>query len=70
MFWAWAHFTPLSKGKITDSPRIDAAMPTACVTCLNPVTPILCSHFGEPDKQEKKGKSREKSMPIQSQTGC
>jgi len=50
---------PLSKGKITDSTRIDAAMPTVRYLLESGATPILCSHFGEPDKQEKKGKSRE-----------
>lgn len=50
---------PLSKGKITDSTRIDAALPTINYLLEQGATPILCSHFGEPDKQEKKGKSRE-----------
>lgn len=50
---------PLSKGKITDSTRIDAAMPTIKYLIGCGATPILCSHLGEPDKQEKKGKSRE-----------
>lgn len=50
---------PLSKGKITDSTRIDAAMPTIRYLLENGATPILCSHLGDPGKQEKKGKSRE-----------
>ncbi|NCB37619.1 MAG: phosphoglycerate kinase [Erysipelotrichia bacterium] len=50
---------PISKGKISDSTRIDAAMPTIRYLLEAGATPILCSHLGEPDKQEKKGKSRE-----------
>jgi len=50
---------PLSKGKITDATRIEAAMPTIRYLLEAGATPILCSHLGEPDKQEKKGKSRE-----------
>jgi len=50
---------PFSKGAITNSARIDAAAPTIKYLLEAGATPILCSHFGEPDKQEKKGKSRE-----------
>lgn len=50
---------PLTKGRITDSARIDAALPTINYLLSMGATPILCSHLGEPDKQEKKGKSRE-----------
>lgn len=50
---------PLDKGVITDTNRIDAAFPTIRYLLEVGATPILCSHLGEPDKQEKKGKSRE-----------
>jgi len=50
---------PLSKGVITDATRIEAAIPTIKYLLEVGATPILCSHLGEPDKQEKKGKSRE-----------
>ncbi|MHB0997358.1 MAG: phosphoglycerate kinase, partial [Elusimicrobiales bacterium] len=35
------------------------ALPTIQYLLAAGATPVLCSHFGEPDKQEKKGKSRE-----------
>ncbi len=50
---------PFSKGKVTDAARIEAALPTVKYLLEAGATPVLCSHFGEPDKQEKKGKSRE-----------
>ncbi len=50
---------PLSKGVITNAARIDAAMPTIKHLLRAGATPVICSHLGEPDKQEKKGKSRE-----------
>ncbi len=50
---------PFSKGKVTDAARIEAALPTVNYLLGAGATPVLCSHFGEPDKQEKKGKSRE-----------
>ncbi len=50
---------PIKKGQITDATRIEAALPTIRYLLEVGATPVLCSHFGEPDKQEKKGKSRE-----------
>lgn len=50
---------PFAKGSITNAARIEAALPTITYLKDAGATPILCSHFGEPDKQEKKGKSRE-----------
>ena len=50
---------PLFDGKITDSTRIDTAIPTIKYLFEAGATPILCSHLGDPAKQEKKGKSRE-----------
>ncbi len=50
---------PFSKGVITNAARIEAALPTVEYLLEAGATPILCSQFGEPDKQEKKGKSRE-----------
>ncbi len=50
---------PLSQEKITDATRIVAAIPTIKYLLEVGATPIICSHLGEPDKQEKKGKSRE-----------
>lgn len=50
---------PVSRGEIIDPTRIEAALPTVRYLLESGATPVLCSHFGEPDKQEKKGKSRE-----------
>lgn len=50
---------PFAKGQVTDAARIEAALPTVKYLLAAGATPVLCSHFGEPDKQEKKGKSRE-----------
>lgn len=50
---------PLAKGVITNTARIDAALPTVRHLLRAGATPVICSHLGEPDKQEKKGKSRE-----------
>ncbi len=50
---------PFSGGEVADAARIEAALPTVKYLLEAGATPILCSHFGEPDKQEKKGKSRE-----------
>jgi len=50
---------PLSKGAITDPARIEAAMPTIKHLLDAGATPVLCSHLGDPDKLEKKGKPRE-----------
>lgn len=50
---------PISKNKISDTGRIDASLPTILYLLEAGATPILCSHLGELDKQEKLGKSRE-----------
>ncbi|HOI43730.1 MAG TPA: phosphoglycerate kinase, partial [Elusimicrobiales bacterium] len=50
---------PFAKGGVADAARIEAALPTVKHLLEAGATPVLCSHFGEPDKQEKKGKSRE-----------
>jgi phosphoglycerate kinase len=50
---------PFADGRVTDAARIEAALPTVKYLLAAGATPVLCSHFGEPDKQEKKGKSRE-----------
>jgi phosphoglycerate kinase len=50
---------PVSKGVITDATRIEATLPTIRHLLVAGATPILCSHFGDPDKKEKTGKSRE-----------
>lgn len=50
---------PCHNGVITNAARIEAALPTVKYLLESGATPILCSHFGEPDAQEKKGKSRE-----------
>jgi phosphoglycerate kinase len=50
---------PFARGGVADAARIEAALPTVKYLLEAGATPVLCSHFGEPDKQEKKGKSRE-----------
>lgn len=55
---------PVFDGKITDTTRIDAAIPTIKYLLKAKATPVLCSHLGDPGKKEKAGQSREQIYSI------